>query len=77
MGKYLVRRLLLVIPIVFGAINLLFPAFFVVPGDPVRQMVGDRSVNVTTRANIEHKLGLDQPWYVQYEKFVVRTHMAT
>jgi ABC-type dipeptide/oligopeptide/nickel transport system permease component len=73
MGKYLIRRLLLVIPIVIGAMTLLFAAFFVVPGDPVQQLVGERSVNSATRANIEHKFGLDKPWYIQYEKFLVRT----
>jgi ABC-type dipeptide/oligopeptide/nickel transport system permease component len=73
MGKYVIRRLLLVIPIVIGAMTLLFAAFFVVPGDPVQQLAGERSVNAATRANIEHKFGLDKPWYIQYEKFLVRT----
>lgn len=73
MVKYILRRLLLVIPIVLGAMTLLFAAFFIVPGDPVSAMAGERSVNAVTRANIEQKLGLDKPWYVQYEKFIVRT----
>ncbi len=73
MGKYLIRRTLLVVPVVFGAMTMLFAMFFIVPGDPVEQLAGDKAVNAATRANIEHKLGLDQPFYVQYEKFMVRT----
>lgn len=73
MSRYLIKRTLLVIPIVWGAMTLLFLVFFVVPGDPVQQMVGERAVNTQTRINIEQRLGLDKPWYVQYEKYVVRT----
>ena len=69
MGWYIFRRTLLVIPVVFGAISLLFLAFFVVPGDPVETMAGERSVTPQIRQNIEEKLGLDQPWYVQYGRY--------
>ncbi len=69
MGGYVLRRTLLVVPVVWGAITLLFLAFFVVPGDPVEIMAGERSVSPQIRANLEEKLGLDQPWYVQYGKF--------
>src|SRR5919199_3015227 len=69
MGGYILRRTLLVVPVVWGAIALLFLAFFVVPGDPVEVMAGDRGVNAQTRANIEAKFGLDKPWYVQYGRY--------
>jgi ABC-type dipeptide/oligopeptide/nickel transport system permease component len=69
---YLLRRTLLVFPVVFGAITLLFFAFFVVPGDPVQLMAGERSVSAQTRANIEEKFGLDKPWYVQYQRYISR-----
>lgn len=69
MGGYILRRTLLVIPVVIGAITLLFLAFFVIPGDPVQVMGGDRAIAPQIRANIEAKFGLDKPWYVQYGKF--------
>lgn len=69
MGGYILRRSLLVVPVVWGAITLLFLAFFVVPGDPVQMMAGDRVVAADVRANIEHKFGIDKPWYVQYGKY--------
>src|SRR5437764_2165536 len=69
MRAYILRRLLLVVPIVFGAVTLLFIAFFVVPGDPVQLMSGERIVTPQTRANVEAELGLDRPWVVQYARF--------
>lgn len=72
MGGYILRRSLLVIPVVWGAITLLFLAFFVVPGDPVQVMVGDRTVSPQIRENVEAKFGLDKPLYVQYGKFWAR-----
>ncbi|MGH9226217.1 MAG: ABC transporter permease [Acidimicrobiales bacterium] len=69
MGGYILRRTLLVVPVVWGAVTLLFLAFFVVPGDPVDVMAGDRSVSPQVRENIEEKFGLDEPWYVQYGKY--------
>jgi ABC-type dipeptide/oligopeptide/nickel transport system permease component len=72
MGWYILRRTLLVIPVVFGAISLLFLAFFIVPGDPIQTMAGERAVTPQIRQNIEEKLGLDQPWYVQYGRYLNR-----
>lgn len=69
MAAYILRRILLVVPIVFGAVTVLFFAFFVIPGDPVQLMAGERSVSPQTRANVEARLGLDQPWYVQYGRY--------
>ena len=69
MGGYILRRLLLVIPVVVGAITLLFVAFFIVPGNAVDLMAGDRTPTPQIRANIEAKFGLDKPLYVQYGKF--------
>ncbi|HZN12902.1 MAG TPA: ABC transporter permease [Acidimicrobiales bacterium] len=63
---YITRRTLMVIPVVWAALSLLFLLFFVVPGDPVDLLGGERAVNATTRANIEAKFGLDKPWYDQY-----------
>ncbi|MCA1692418.1 MAG: ABC transporter permease, partial [Actinobacteria bacterium] len=72
MGGYILRRTLLVVPVVWGAITLLFVAFFVVPGDPVEVLAGDKAVTTQVRANVEAKFGLDKPWYVQYGKYLNR-----
>lgn len=72
MGGYALRRTLLVVPVVWGAVSLLFLAFFVLPGDPVEVIAGGgagRAVNAETRAAVEEKYGLDRPWYEQYGRF--------
>ena len=75
MLRYCVRRVVLLVPVVWAVMTLLFLAFFVVPGDTVEAMAGDRAVTPAVRENIEAKLGLDQPWYVQYGRYWER--MAT
>jgi ABC-type dipeptide/oligopeptide/nickel transport system permease component len=69
---FISRRTLLAIPVVWGAMTLLFFVFFILPGDPVEQMAGERAVTPAVRANIEAKLGLDKPWYEQYGDYWAR-----
>lgn len=75
MTTYAIRRLLLVVPVVFGAMTVLFLLFFVIPGDPVELLAGaeGRSVPEPTRRAIEARFGLDQPLYQQYLDYWVRT----
>ena len=76
MGSYVVRRLLLIVPVVWGALTLLFVLFFVVPGDPVDLIAGaggSRAVTPAVRANIEAKFGLDEPVPTQYVDYWKRT----
>jgi peptide/nickel transport system permease protein len=69
MGRYLIRRTLFLILVLFIVSALTFLIFFKLPpGDPARRFAGRR----TTARIIElarHNLGLDQPWYVQYGRF--------
>lgn len=69
MGAYILRRSLLAIPVVWGAITLLFLVFFIVPGDPIELMAGERTVTPQIRENLEAKFGLDQPLHVQYGRY--------
>src|SRR5690606_9668289 len=67
-------RLLLVIPVVWGALTILFILFFIVPGDPVELMAGGgRAVPESTREAIEKEFGLDEPVLSQYVQFWQRT----
>jgi peptide/nickel transport system permease protein len=69
MGRYLIRRILFLILVMFVVSFLTFLIFLKLPpGDPARLAAGRR----TTEDIIEqarHNLGLDQPWYVQYGRF--------
>lgn len=71
MGGYLLRRLLSLIPVVFGVTVLVFLIMHLTPGDPARIMLGaaGRPEDVE---NLRHELGLDQPIYVQYGRWIER-----
>ena len=69
MTRYIARRLLLMIPVLFLISLFVFFLVRLVPGDPATVMLGDRA-NPETIARIRARLHLDQPIYVQYVTFV-------
>lgn len=69
MAGYTLRRLLLVVPVVWGAVTLLFLAFMV-RGNPVDTLVGERASSATVRAQITQKYGLDEPVLVRYGRYM-------
>ncbi len=71
MTAYIIKRLLMVIPILLGAATIVFALMFIVPGDPARLLMGQHG-DEQTLATIRHELGLDQPIYIQYFKFIGR-----
>jgi ABC-type dipeptide/oligopeptide/nickel transport system permease component len=71
-GRYVLRRALWFLPLTWAAVTLLFVAFHVMPADPVDLMGGSRGVTPQVRANIESRLGLDQPVHVQYGRYMAR-----
>ncbi|HEY8524112.1 MAG TPA: ABC transporter permease [Acidimicrobiales bacterium] len=69
MASFIIRRLLLAVPVVWGALTLLFILFFVVPGDPAELLAGGasgRSVPEATLRAVEERFDLDEPFIVQY-----------
>ncbi len=69
MTGYVVRRFLQIVPVLIGITLIAFLAFYFTPGDPVALMLGEvgtPEVNAQLRA----ALGLDQPAYVQYLRFL-------
>lgn len=71
MGKFVVRRLLLLVPILLGLSVLVFGYVRALPGGPADALLGERSTP-EKKAQIEHLYGLDRPIYVQYGKFLER-----
>ncbi|HEV3060461.1 MAG TPA: nickel ABC transporter permease [Vicinamibacterales bacterium] len=69
MGRYLARRLLLTIPVLLGVATLVFSLIHLVPGDPVRSMLGE-GVSEQDVVDVRARLGLDRPLYVQYGAFL-------
>lgn len=71
MNKYIVKRLLVMIPVFFGMTALVFFLSNMTPGSPVDAMITPE-MNAEDIALLEHKMGLDQPIYVQYIKWLGR-----
>lgn len=69
MTKYIIRRLLQTIPVLLGVSILVFSLMFLIPGDPAQVMAGE-GASAQTVENLREKLGLNDPAYVQYGRFL-------
>ena len=69
MAAYLVRRLVQAVLILLGVSLVTFFLLYLLPADPVRQIAG-RSATAQTMQNIREQLGLDQPFVVQYWRYL-------
>ena len=69
MAAYLARRLIGSVLILIGVSFITFFLLYVLPADPVRQIAG-RSATPETVASIRQHLGLDQPFIVQYGRYL-------
>nr|PZN72847.1 MAG: peptide ABC transporter [Bacillota bacterium] len=72
--RYAARRLLLMLPVLFGVTLLVFLLFHLTPGDPVRAILGQEAQGLSAEdiERLRHQLGLDRPWHVQYLDFLGR-----
>jgi peptide/nickel transport system permease protein len=61
----MMKRLLGIVPVVFGVVLLTFLLVHAVPGDPVEVMIGE-SASSADRMQLRADLGLDQPIYMQF-----------
>ena len=66
MLRYIGRRLLQTIPVFFGATFLIFAMVYLMPGDPVAALGGDRGLSEAAYAEIAAKYNLDKPFWMQY-----------
>ncbi len=69
MGTYIARRLVQLVPVVFGITLVLFFLLRLLPGDPATAMLGDRATDEAI-IRLNRHLGLDRPIYVQYVYFL-------
>ena len=69
MLRFVVRRLLLLVPILVGLSILVFLWIRVLPGGPAQALLGERGT-AEQEAQIERQYGLDEPIHVQYVKYV-------
>ncbi|BAU12465.1 ABC-type transporter, integral membrane subunit [Leptolyngbya sp. NIES-3755] len=69
MSQYFLRRLLGLIPVLFGITLAVFVLLRFIPGDPAIVLAGERATPDQIAA-LRTQLGLDRPWYIQYFAFV-------
>jgi peptide/nickel transport system permease protein len=69
MIAYLGRRLIQSLLILFGVSLITFALLYLLPADPVRQIAG-RSATPETVESIRRQLGLDQPFVIQYWRYL-------
>lgn len=69
MIKYVVRRLIQTIPVLIGVTLLVFSLMHLIPGDPA-QIIAGESAPKEQKEQLREKLGLNEPVYVQYGKFL-------
>ena len=70
MIRYVIKRLLLLIPIMLGVSFLVFTILNIVPGDPARVILGENATAEEV-AQLNHELGYDQPFVTRYVNFLI------
>ncbi|MGP5929689.1 ABC transporter permease [Corynebacterium glyciniphilum] len=70
MWWYLGKRLLQLIPVFFGATFLIYAMVFLMPGDPVLALAGDKAAEPAVLDQIRADYNLDKPFLVQYLLFI-------
>ena len=69
MAAYILRRILMLIPVLFGVALVSFSLLHLVPGDPA-EILGGQEATAEDVARIRAEYGLDQPLVVQFGRFV-------
>ncbi|MFD5600263.1 ABC transporter permease [Leucobacter sp. NPDC058333] len=70
MLKYILFRLLQVIPVLLGTTFLIYFMVFAMPGDPILAMFGDKTPDPAIVDRLREQYHLDQPFIVQYFLYV-------
>jgi peptide/nickel transport system permease protein len=68
-GQYIVRRLALMIPVLFGVTVVVFSLLQLIPGDPATTILGVQARPESVAA-LRHELGLDRPLWEQYLRYM-------
>ena len=70
MGRYIFKRLLTALPVVFGVFTVAFVLLYLLPGDPASTMLARSGASAQQIAQLRAELGLDDPLYIQYAKYL-------
>lgn len=72
MGRYIYRRFLQLIPILLGVATVTFLIMYVIPGDPVLSLVGER-YDEDTLERLREEMGLNKPLPLRYLHYLLDT----
>jgi len=67
---YVGKRLLQTIPVILGATLLIYAMVFLMPGDPIKALFGDKPVNETAVQQLREQYNLNDPFLLQWLKFL-------
>jgi oligopeptide transport system permease protein len=70
MVRYIVRRIVIMVPVFLGATLLIYSMVFLLPGDPIAAMAGDRPLTPAVAAALRARYHLDDPFLVQYLRYL-------
>ncbi|KZS66250.1 ABC transporter permease [Mycobacterium pseudokansasii] len=70
MGRYLVRRIAAMVPVFIGATLLIYAMVFLLPGDPLAAIAGDRPLTPAVAAQLRARYHLDDPFLMQYLRYL-------
>ncbi|RJN31849.1 ABC transporter permease [Nesterenkonia natronophila] len=70
MTGYIIRRLLQFVPVLIAATLIVYAMVFLMPGDPIRALSGDRPMSDAVQAQLRDQYNLDDPFLVQYGKYM-------
>ena len=68
--NYLIKRLLISIPTLLAISLVIFLVLALAPGDPLGEFASNPNITAEVRENIRKSLGLDQPLYIRYGKWI-------
>jgi len=70
MGRYVIRRLLQMIPVFIGTTFIIFYMVYALPGDPIRALSGDRTLSPAFYNELRERYNLNDPLVIQYVKYM-------
>ena len=70
MISYVLRRIAVMVPVFLGATLLIYAMVFLLPGDPVAAMAGDRPLTPAVTAALRARYHLDEPFLMQYLRYL-------
>src|SRR5260370_7823780 len=67
MVRFIIRRVVIIIPMLFTIVSLTWGLIRLAPGN---FYTGEKKLTPAVEMNLREKYGLNQPWYVQYGKVI-------